>query len=71
MVCFAQMGSLFNHESPYRGETFVTKNYKAVGRISMGLQKVNPRKFKCITRLGFCWRLHIWNVANVTTRFTR
>ncbi len=32
-------GILFNHESPYRGETFVTKKItKAVGRIAQGLQ---------------------------------
>ena len=31
---FAVNGILFNHESPYRGETFVTKKItKAVGRI--------------------------------------
>ena len=32
-------GVLFNHESPFRGETFVTRKItKAVGRISKGLQ---------------------------------
>ena len=32
-------GILFNHESPYRGETFVTRKItKAVGRISQGIQ---------------------------------
>ena len=32
-------GVLFNHESPLRGETFVTRKItKAVGRISKGLQ---------------------------------
>ena len=32
-------GILFNHESPYRGETFVTRKItKAVGRIAHGLQ---------------------------------
>jgi GDPmannose 4,6-dehydratase len=32
-------GILFNHESPYRGETFVTRKVtRAVGRISQGLQ---------------------------------
>ena len=32
-------GILFNHESPYRGETFVTRKItKAVGRIALGLQ---------------------------------
>ena len=36
---FASNGILFNHESPRRGETFVTKKIsKAVGRISVGIQ---------------------------------
>jgi len=37
---FACSGILFNHESPRRGETFVTKKItKAVARIKKGLQK--------------------------------
>jgi len=37
---FCTNGILFNHESPHRGETFVTRKItKAVGRISLGLQK--------------------------------
>ena len=37
---FATNGILFNHESPMRGETFVTRKItKAVGRIYHGLQK--------------------------------
>ena len=36
---FAVNGILFNHESPYRGETFVTRKItQAVGRIHLGLQ---------------------------------
>src|SRR2546428_1657005 len=36
----ASNGVLFNHESPRRGETFVTRKVtRAVGRIKMGLQK--------------------------------
>ncbi len=36
---FCTNGILFNHESPYRGETFVTRKItKAVGRIHAGLQ---------------------------------
>ena len=36
---FACSGLLFNHESPRRGETFVTRKVtRAVGRISVGLQ---------------------------------
>jgi GDPmannose 4,6-dehydratase len=37
---FISNGLLFNHESPLRGETFVTRKItRAVGKISMGLQK--------------------------------
>lgn len=37
---FARCGILFNHESPRRGETFVTRKItRAVGRIKHGLQK--------------------------------
>ena len=37
---FATSGILFNHESPRRGETFVTRKItKAVARIALGLQK--------------------------------
>ena len=37
---FSTNGILFNHESPHRGETFVTRKItKAVGRIYHGLQK--------------------------------
>ena len=36
---FASNGILFNHESPRRGETFVTRKItRAVARISLGLQ---------------------------------
>tara|TARA_Y100000591_G_C21847600_1_gene709597 strand:- start:3691 stop:4215 length:525 start_codon:yes stop_codon:yes gene_type:complete len=36
---FATNGILFNHESPRRGETFVTRKIsKAVGRIHVGIQ---------------------------------
>jgi GDPmannose 4,6-dehydratase len=37
---FGVNGILFNHESPLRGETFVTRKIsRAVGRISIGLQE--------------------------------
>lgn len=37
---FGVNGILFNHESPLRGETFVTRKItKAVGRISLGIQE--------------------------------
>jgi GDPmannose 4,6-dehydratase len=36
---FACNGILFNHESPFRGETFITRKVtRAVSRIAMGLQ---------------------------------
>ena len=36
---FSSNGILFNHESPHRGETFVTRKItRAVGRISVGIQ---------------------------------
>jgi GDPmannose 4,6-dehydratase len=36
----ASCGILFNHESPRRGETFVTRKItRAVGRIKLGMQK--------------------------------
>jgi GDPmannose 4,6-dehydratase len=37
---FVSNGMLFNHESPRRGETFVTRKItRAVGRIKLGIQK--------------------------------
>lgn len=37
---FACNGILFNHESPVRGETFVTRKItRSVARISLGLEK--------------------------------
>tara|TARA_B100000965_G_scaffold322051_1_gene283491 strand:+ start:6113 stop:7144 length:1032 start_codon:yes stop_codon:yes gene_type:complete len=37
---FGVNGILFNHESPHRGETFVTRKItRAVGRIALGMQK--------------------------------
>ena len=37
---FVSNGILFNHESPRRGETYVTRKItRAVGRIKLGLQK--------------------------------
>ena len=53
---FASNGILFNHESPRRGETFVTR------KITMGLSKIIHGKEKCLhlgkfifkKRLGAC-----------------
>jgi GDPmannose 4,6-dehydratase len=52
----ASCGILFNHESPRRGETFVTRKItRAVGRISQGLQKE--------LRLGNIDSLRDWGYA--------
>ena len=49
-------GILFNHESPRRGETFVTRKVtRAVGRIKEGLQKK--------LYLGNLWALRDWGYA--------
>ena len=40
MACIASNGILFNHESPIRGETFVTRKItRAVARIEAGLEE--------------------------------
>ena len=64
---FASNGILFNHESPLRGETFVTKKIvKALCRIKLNKQKKNfSRKFICKKRLGSCQRLCKSNVENI------
>ncbi len=39
-VCYACNGILFNHESPVRGETFVTRKItRAIARIAVSMQK--------------------------------
>ncbi len=50
----ASNGILFNHESPIRGETFVTRKItRAVARIALGLQDVPlPRQPRLAARLG-------------------
>ena len=55
----ASNGILFNHESPMRGETFVTRKIsRAVAAIKLGLQKkLLYRQSGCQTRLGPCPRL--------------
>ena len=52
---FAVNGILFNHESPYRGETFVTRKIsRAVGRISEGIQeKLRLGNLKAFRDWGF------------------
>ena len=62
---YACNGILFNHESPLRGETFVTRKItRAVAKIKLGLQE----KFRCKTRLGPCKRLCKRNVADASAR---
>ena len=50
----ASNGILFNHESPLRGETFVTRKItRAVAAIELGLQdKLYPRQPRRQARLG-------------------
>ncbi len=58
-------GLLFNHESPRRGETFVTtKITRALTRIKLGLQKHLSWQPGRSPRLGICRRLCRSDVAN-------
>ena len=56
---FASNGILFNHESPVRGETFVTKKIvQGLVKIKNNKQKkISFRKFVRKKRLGTCRRL--------------
>jgi GDP-mannose 4,6-dehydratase len=70
---FAVNGILFNHESPRRGETFVTRKItRAVGRIRLGLQ---GKLYRATTsrRCGSCFRplrrTTMWWRRAKTTRF--
>ena len=67
---FACNGILFNHESPIRGETFVTKKIiQGLVRIKQGHQKkLFLGKFIFQKRLGSRKRLRGSNVENVTTK---
>ena len=70
---FAANGILFNHESPLRGETFVTRKItRAVARIALGLQeKVYLGNMDAKPRLGACKRLCRSHVANSSARKSR
>ena len=59
-------GILFNHESPLRGETFVTRKItRAVARISQGTSGLSlSGKSGCPARLGACSRLCGRHVAH-------
>ena len=52
---FASNGILFNHESPFRGETFVTRKItRAVGRIKNGIQsKLTLGNLEAVRDWGF------------------
>ena len=56
---FASNGILFNHESPRRGETFVTRKITiGLSKIIYGLEKcLYLRKYLLIKRLGTRKRL--------------
>ncbi len=56
---YACNGILFNHESPVRGETFVTRKItRTLARIHAGLEKDTlPRQPGCFARLGTRARL--------------
>jgi GDPmannose 4,6-dehydratase len=53
---YACNGILFNHESPLRGETFVTRKItRAVSKIALGLQdKLYLGNLNAKARLGSC-----------------
>ena len=61
---YACNGILFNHESPRRGETFVTR------KITRGLARINSGLESCIF-MGACKRLCGDAMAYVTTRPSR
>ena len=63
---YACNGILFNHESPMRGETFVTRKItRGLARIKVGLQaELLSRQSRRQARLGPCPRLHRDAVAD-------
>ena len=65
---FAVNGILFNHESPHRGETFVTRKIsRAAGRIHHQLQSKLTLEILMLQETGFCWRLCKGDVFNDAT----
>ncbi len=68
---FAVNGILFNHESPRRGETFVTRKItRAVARIKFGLQKkLYLGNLEARRRLGLCPGLCGSHVAHVAAGY--
>ena len=70
---YACNGILFNHESPLRGETFVTRKItRALARIKLGLQDCAvSRQSRCQARLGPCARLCRDAVADAAAGHSR
>ncbi|OUW74368.1 MAG: GDP-mannose 4,6-dehydratase [Pelagibacteraceae bacterium TMED216] len=65
---FATNGILFNHESPHRGETFVTRKItRAVGRIAVGIQsKITLGNIEASRDWGFAgdYVEAMWKILN-------
>ena len=70
---FAVNGILFNHESPRRGETFVTRKItRAATRIKLGpAGQALPWQSRCQARLGLRGRLRRGHVADAAGREAR
>ena len=69
----ASNGILFNHESPLRGETFVTRKItRAVAAIKLGLSgSALSRQSRCGARLGPCARICARHVADAAAARAR
>ena len=67
---YACNGILFNHESPIRGETFVTRKItRALARIKLEPARLPvPRQHGLLARLGPCQRLRRNAMADAATR---
>ena len=69
---FACNGILFNHESPRRGETFVTKKIvSALCKIKYGKQEKLFLGNLDLKRDSVCKRLLFGNVENIATKKTK
>ena len=69
---YACNGILFNHESPRRGETFVTRKITMFfAKKILGSKDILYLKFKCQKRLGTCQGLCRNAVENLTTKKTQ
>ena len=68
---FACNGILFNHESPRRGETFVTRKITRRARIKPGLQHNLYGESRCQAGLGVCQGVCRSDVAHAAAGSTR